>query len=118
MRVRRNVLLVMVASGALAGLAGVGEVSGVIHRIQQGISPGYGFTAIIIAWVARLNPWAVILVAVLFAALLDGGFVIQTAGVPAAIAHIIQASVRFLVLAREHLPRPGRRRPGPSPNAG
>src|SRR5437667_6009516 len=110
MRVRRNVLLVMAASGALAGLAGVGEVSGVIHRIQQGISPGYGFTAIIVAWVARLNPWAVILVAVLFAALLNGGFVIQTAGVPAAIAYMIQASVLFLVLASEHLLRRVRRR--------
>ena len=110
MRVRRNVLLVMAASGALAGLAGVGEVSGVIHRIQQGISPGYGFTAIIIAWVARLNPWAVILVAVLFAALLNGGFVIQTAGVPAAIAYMIQALVLFLVLASEHLLRRVRRR--------
>jgi len=110
MRVRRNVLLVMAASGALAGLAGVGEVSGVIHRIQQGISPGYGFTAIIVAWVARLNPWAVILVAVLFAALLNGGFVIQTAGVPAAIAYMIQALVLFLVLASEHLLRRVRRR--------
>jgi len=110
MRVRRNVLLVMAASGALAGLAGVGEVSGVIHRIQQGLSPGYGFTAIIVAWVARLNPWAVVLVAVLFAALLNGGFVIQTAGVPAAIAYMIQAFVLFLVLASEYLLRRVRRR--------
>ncbi len=94
----------------MAGLAGVGEVSGVIHRIQQGISPGYGFTAIIIAWVARLNPWAVVLVAVLFAALLNGGFVIQTTGVPAAIAYMIQASVLFLVLASEYLLRRVRRR--------
>lgn len=110
MRVRRNVLLVMAASGALAGLAGVGEVSGVIHRIQQGLSPGYGFTAIIVAWVARLNPWAVVLVALLFAALLNGGFVIQTAGVPAAIAYMIQAFVLFLVLASEYLLRRVRRR--------
>jgi general nucleoside transport system permease protein len=110
MRVQRNVLLVMAASGVLAGLAGVGEVSGVIHRIQQGISPGYGFTAIIIAWVARLNPWAVVLVAVLFAALLNGGFVLQTTGVPAAIAYMIQALVLFLVLASECLLRRVRRR--------
>src|SRR5437773_11415750 len=99
MRVRRNVLLVMAASGALAGLAGVGVVSGVIHRIQQGISPGYGFTAIIVAWVARLNPWAVILVAVLFAALLNGGLVFQSGGVPAAIVCLMQALGLFVVLA-------------------
>jgi general nucleoside transport system permease protein len=110
MPVRRNILLVMAASGALSGLAGVGEVSGVVHRIQQGLSPGYGFTAIIVAWVARLQPWAVVIVAILFAALLNGGFVIQTTGVPAAIAYMIQALILFLVLASEYLLRRIRRR--------
>lgn len=105
MPVGRNILLVMATSGALAGLAGVGEVSGVIHRIQQGLSPGYGFTAIIVAWVARLHPWAIVIVAVLFAALLNGGFVIQTTGVPAAIAYMIQALILFLVLGSEYLLR-------------
>ena len=110
MPVARNILLVMAASGALSGLAGAGEVGGVIHRIQQGLSPGYGFTAIIIAWVARLQPWAVVVVAVLFAMLLNGGFVIQTTGVPAAIAAMIQALILFLVLASEYLLRRLRRR--------
>ena len=109
MPVRRNILIVMAASGALAGLAGVGEVAGVIHRIQQGLSPGYGFTAIIIAWVARLHPWAVLGVAVLFAALLNGGFVIQTIGVPAAIAYMLQALILVFVLASEYLQRRVRR---------
>jgi simple sugar transport system permease protein len=110
MPVRRNILLVMAASGALAGLAGVGEVSGVIHRLQQGLSPGYGFTAIIIAWLARQSPWAVVMVAVFFAMLLNGGFVIQTTGVPAAIAYMIQALILFFVLASEYLVRRRRRR--------
>ncbi|MDR7417301.1 MAG: ABC transporter permease [Armatimonadota bacterium] len=110
MPVRRNILVVMAASGALAGLAGMGEVTGVIHRIQQGLSPGYGFTAIIIAWVAQLHPWAVVGVAVLFAALLNGGFVIQTMGVPAAIAAMLQALILGFVLASEHLLRRVRRR--------
>ncbi|MGQ0569620.1 MAG: ABC transporter permease [Armatimonadota bacterium] len=105
MPVRRNILLVMALSGALAGLAGVGEVSGVIHRIQEGLSPGYGFTAIIIAWVARLQPWTVLVVAVLFAALLNGGFVIQMTGVPAAIAYMLQAMILLFVLASEYLLR-------------
>jgi simple sugar transport system permease protein len=110
MPVRRDILLVMAASGALAGLAGVGEVSGVIHRIQQGLSPGYGFTAIIVAWVAQLQPWAVVVVAVLFAALLNGGFVIQTTGVPAAIAYMLQALILAFVLGSEYLLRRVRRR--------
>jgi simple sugar transport system permease protein len=110
MPVRRDILLVMAASGALAGLAGVGEVSGVIHRIQQGLSPGYGFTAIIIAWVAQLQPWAVVVVAVLFAALLNGGFVIQTTGVPAAIAYMLQALILAFVLGSEYFLRRLRRR--------
>jgi general nucleoside transport system permease protein len=124
MPVRWRILVVMAASGALAGLAGVGEVAGVIHRIQQGLSPGYGFTAIIVAWVARLHPGGIVLMAVLFAALLNGGFVIQTAGVPAAIAHMIQAVILLVVVASEAVLRSLRRRralartaaglPGPS----
>ncbi len=110
MPVKRNILLVMAASGALAGLAGMGEVSGVIHRIQQGLSPGYGFTAIIIAWVAQLQPWAVVVVAILFAVLLNGGFVIQTTGVPAAIAYMLQAMILTFVLGSEYTLRRVRRR--------
>lgn len=110
MPVRRNILVVMAISGGLAGLAGVGEVSGVVHRIQQGLSPGYGFTAIIVAWVAQLQPWAVVVVAVLFAALLNGGFVIQMTGVPAAIAYMLQAMILTFVLGSEYLLRRVRRR--------
>ena len=51
----RNIILVMVASGALAGLAGMSEISGVVHRLQGSISPGYGFTGIIVAWLAKLR---------------------------------------------------------------
>jgi len=107
--VRRYVLAVMAVSGALAGLAGVGEVAGVVHRLQQGLSPGYGFSAIIVAWMAGLHPWAVVAVAVLFAGLLNGGFVIQTAGVPAAIAAMLQALILFFVLAGEVAVRRRRR---------
>jgi ABC-type uncharacterized transport system permease subunit len=109
MPVKRNILLVMAVSGALAGLAGVGEVAGVIHRIQQGLSPGYGYTAIIVAWVAQLNPWAIVATGILFAALLNGGFVIQTTGVPAAIAYMLQALILMFVLASEYMLRRLRR---------
>lgn len=110
MHVPRNILAVMAVSGALSGLAGMAEVSGVIHRIQQGISPGYGYTAIIVAWLAKLEPWTVAVVAVLFAGLLNGGFAVQTAGVPAALAYMIQATILFFVLASEYLLRRLRRR--------
>jgi simple sugar transport system permease protein len=98
MPVPTSILVVMTLSGAIAGLAGLGEVSGVIGRIQQGISPGYGYSAIIIAWLARLNPWSTVAVALLFAAMINGGFALQTSGVPAAIASMLQALVLFSVL--------------------
>jgi ABC-type uncharacterized transport system permease subunit len=101
MPVRRTVVGVLVASGAIAGLAGMIEVSGVIGRIQQGISPGYGYAAIIIAWLARLAPWATVAVAVGFAAVLNGEFALQTSGVPAALASILQALILFSVLTSE-----------------
>ena len=63
--IARNTILVMMLSGALAGLAGMSEVTGVVHRLQKRISPGYGFTGIIIAWLAKLNPLAVIIVSIL-----------------------------------------------------
>lgn len=97
----RNILIVMATSGALAGLAGMGEVSGVIGRIQQGISPGYGYSAIIIAWLARLDPWGTVAVALGFAALINGGFALQTSGVPGAIASMLQALVLFSMLVSE-----------------
>ena len=85
----RNTVLVMVVSGALAGLAGMSEVSGVVHRLQGAISPGYGFTGIIIAWLAKLNPIAVVPVSILFGALILAGREIQPSGVPRMIQGII-----------------------------
>ena len=85
----RNIILVMMASGALAGLAGMSEITGVVHRLQGAISPGYGFTGIIIAWLAKLNPVAVIFVSILFGALILAGREIQPSGVPKLIQGII-----------------------------
>ena len=95
----RNILLVMILSGGLAGLAGFSQVSGVAHRLQQGIVIGDGYTAIIIAWLARLNPFGVLLVAILMAALFVGGDQIQiTMGLPAAVALVLQGAILFFVL--------------------
>jgi simple sugar transport system permease protein len=87
--IKRNIVLVMVLSGALAGLAGMSEISGVVHRLQGAISPGYGFTAIIIAWLAKLNPFAVLIVSVLFGALILAGREIQPTGIPTMIQGVI-----------------------------
>jgi branched-subunit amino acid ABC-type transport system permease component len=57
MNLARTTLLVMALSGELAALAGVCEVAGVQGQLQHGLSPGYGYTAIIVAWLARLDPW-------------------------------------------------------------
>jgi simple sugar transport system permease protein len=98
--VRRNMLLVMFLSAGLAGLAGMAEVAGISHRLQQGLTLGYGFTAIIVAWLARLNPWAVLLVAFALAVLLVGGDQIQISmGLPASVALVLQGIIFFFVLA-------------------
>ena len=60
--IARNIVLVMMFSGAVGGSGGMSEITGVVHRLQERISPGYGFTGIIIAWLAKLNPFAVVLV--------------------------------------------------------
>jgi simple sugar transport system permease protein len=80
--ITRNTILVMMLSGALAGLAGMSEIAGVVHRFQGSISPGYGFTGIIIAWLAKLNPILIIPISVLFGALILAGREIQPSGIP------------------------------------
>lgn len=95
----RNILLVMILSGGLAGLAGFSQVSAVSHRLQQGIVVGDGYTAIIVAWLAGLNPFGVLLVALLLAGLFVGGDQIQiTMGLPASVALVLQGAILFFVL--------------------
>jgi len=98
MDICRNILLVMLFSGAISGLAGMTEVSGITGRLQPGLSPGYGYTAIIVAWLSKLNPFAIILVAVLFGGLQVGGYLVQTVGVPASVATMLQGAILFFVL--------------------
>ncbi len=97
----RNTVLVMMVSGGLAGLAGMSEVSGIVHRLQGAISPGYGFTGVIIAWLAKLNSFAVIVVAILFGGLIQAGREIQPSGVP----RMLQGIILFCVIASDVLLR-------------
>ena len=88
--IARNTIWVMMLSGALAGLGGMSEVTGVVHRLQTSpIAAGYGFTGIIVAWLAKLNPLVIILVSILFGALILAGREIQPSGVPKMIQGII-----------------------------
>ncbi|RJX21419.1 MAG: ABC transporter permease [Desulforudis sp.] len=105
MNIPRNILVVMAVSGAVCGLAGMAEVSGLMHRLQPGFSPGYGYTAIIIAWLAKLNPLAIVLVAFLFGGLQVGGYIVQTSGVPATMVAMLQGSVLFFILGGDILLR-------------
>lgn len=96
--IAKNLVLVMLMSGGLAGIAGVAEVAGLTRRLY-GLTVGYGYTAIIVAWLAALNPAAIILVAFLLAGLLVGGDQLQIAlQTPAAVSEVLQGAILFFVL--------------------
>jgi simple sugar transport system permease protein len=73
----RQIILAMTLSGALAGMVGIGEVLGYRYRFYDGFSPGYGFTGIAVALLARRHPGGVILAALLFGALIRGGLFVD-----------------------------------------
>jgi general nucleoside transport system permease protein len=96
--------LVMALSGMLAGIAGAIEVSGVHQRLLDGISPGYGFTAIVVALLGKLDPLGIILAAYLFASLNVGADMMQRmVRLPIALSRVIQGLVVLSVLSTEGL---------------
>ena len=89
-----------VISGAIAGLAGAIEVSGVTFALYENISPGYGYTAIAVALLAGLDPLAVIGTGILFGALETAAGTLQrNAGIPATTASVIEAAIILVVIA-------------------
>ena len=95
-----TVVLVMLLSGGLAGLAGAGEVFGVQYRLVLDLAKGLGYTGIIVAMLANLDPIGVVLAAVLFGGLTNGAFRLQTAtGVSSSFIGALQAIVLLCVLA-------------------
>ncbi len=98
--VPRVVFGAFLASGALAGLGGAVQVTGVTYKLYELLSPGYGYIAIAVALLARLNPLAVIASGIFFGALEAGGAGMQRdAGVPAGFVYAIEALVILGVLA-------------------
>ena len=97
----RTILAVMIISGGLAGIAGVGEVAGVRHLLTtpEQISQGYGFTAIIVAWIAMRKPLAVIASSIFMGGLLVGGDVFQTSlGLPFQTINIFNGLILFFLI--------------------
>lgn len=86
-------------SGALAGLAGAGEVCGVTYALYENLSPGYGYTAIAVALLARLNPIGTFVAAILFGALEVAASALQReAAIPSTTATVVEAAVILTVI--------------------
>jgi len=99
---RGNVWMALLIGGGAAGLAGVCEVVGPIGRLQADISPGYGFAAIIVAFVGRLHPAGIVLAALLMSLLYLGGESVQLGlQLPAAVTGLFQGLLLFYLLAAD-----------------
>lgn len=108
--VGRTMAAAFLISGALAGLAGAIEVSGVTFALYEDLSPGYGFTAIAVALLAGLNPLAVIASGIMFGGLEAGASALQRdAGVPAVVVSVVEATLILILVAlhRVRLPSGG-----------
>jgi general nucleoside transport system permease protein len=101
---KRMILLSFLISGGLAGLAGICEVAGPLEQLRISVSPGYGFTAIIVAFLGRLNPLGAIVAGFVLALSLVGGEAVQIAfNVSDQFARVFQGVLLFLVLACDTL---------------
>lgn len=119
MSTARSVVGIMLIAGALAGVAGMVEVSMSFGRLRQGISPGYGYMAILIAALAGARILGTLAISFLFAGFVVGGFALQALGVPQSFVLLLQGLILFSALAGTALTRrprmlgrpPGRRGP-------
>ncbi|MFI3176681.1 MAG: ABC transporter permease [Eubacteriales bacterium] len=102
MNVRKVVLRTMFISGAICGLAGMIKVTGSDATLTTAVAGGVGFTAIIIAWLAQLNPFVILVVSMLFSVLEKGSSVVQsTYGLSTNSADVLQGIILFFILGCE-----------------
>ena len=95
-------LIAILISGGLCGIAGTVQASGIEHSLTNQLSGGLGFTAIITTWLSKLSAPAIVIVSLLFAILLQGGAYIQPAlQVSSSLADLIQGTILFFVLGSE-----------------
>jgi ABC-type uncharacterized transport system permease subunit len=100
----KTTLVVMIISGGMAGMAGVGEVAGIHHHLSypDAISSGYGYTAIIVAWLAKLNPYYVPVSSLFFAGIMVGGDAIQISlRLPAATVDVFNGTMLMFLIMGE-----------------
>jgi general nucleoside transport system permease protein len=99
---KRSVWIGMLAGGAMAGIAGISEVSGPIGQITEHISPGYGFAAMIVAFVGRLSPIGIFFSSLLMALLYMGGEQAQQyLNLPSSISKVFQGMLLFFLLGSD-----------------
>lgn len=95
----RYIILTMCVGGALAGIAGMAEVSAIQGRLRPGISAGFGYTGFLVSWLALHHPLAIVLMAFLFSIVSVGGDMIQISlNLPYATVNILMALIFFIVL--------------------
>jgi simple sugar transport system permease protein len=100
----KMVFFAFIVSGALAGLAGISEVSGAIGQLRPTVSPGYGFAAIIVAFLGRLNPLGIVAAGLILALSYLGGEAAQISiGVSDKVVRAFQGMILFFVLACDTL---------------
>lgn len=100
--VSTTLITTMIISGGLSGLAGMMEISGLHHRLLNSFSPGYGFTAVVVALLGNLNPLAVFISGFFFAAMTVGANEMQrSAAIPTSLISVIQGLIVFFVLISE-----------------
>lgn len=93
--------VIMCLGGAIAGLAGMSEISGIHGRLRPGFSPGFGFMGFLISWLSGGNPFGILAMAFVTALISSGGDILQiTQGLPFAVVNILLAITLFVVLAR------------------
>ena len=98
------VIFTFAVSGALAGLAGIIEVTATVNHLQPNMSPGYGFTAIIVAFLGRLNPFGILVAAFVLALTFIGGEAAQiTLKLPLDLTKVFQGILLFYILACDTL---------------
>jgi hypothetical protein len=106
MSVKKIVLRTMFLSGAICGVAGMTQATGTAYTLSAGLTGGVGFTAIIVAWLARLNPFVIVVVTALFSILEKGCGVMQsTFGLSSAVSSLLQGIILFFVLAVDFFTR-------------
>ena len=105
MRTRRKIVAVMALSGAIAGIGGASQIGDFRHMLDaRGLQQSnYGYTGIVVAALARYNPFAVVLVAFLLGGLENAGYTLQSADFPSGLVGVMQGLILFAMLGGELL---------------